>query len=42
MLVAGDNQALGNEQLQQAHTRGMTFSFDQAIDLALRGMPPPM
>ena len=32
-------QALGDEQLQQACTRGMTLSFDQAIDLALGGSP---
>jgi tetratricopeptide (TPR) repeat protein len=33
-------QALGGEQLQQACTRGMTLRFDQAIDLALGGVPP--
>ena len=32
-------QALGDKQLQQACTRGMTLSFDQAIDLALGGSP---
>jgi predicted ATPase/DNA-binding XRE family transcriptional regulator len=30
-------QALGGEQLQQAYARGMALSFDQAIDLALKG-----
>ncbi len=33
-------RALGGEQLQQAHTRGMALSFDQTIDLALGGVPP--
>jgi len=33
-------QALGGEQLQRAYTRGMTLRFDQAIDLALGGVPP--
>ena len=33
-------QALGGEQLQRACTRGMTLRFDQAIDLALGGVPP--
>jgi hypothetical protein len=30
-------QALGGEQLQRAYARGVALSFDQAIDLALRG-----
>jgi hypothetical protein len=34
------SQALGDEQLQQAYTRGMALSSDQAIDLALRGILP--
>jgi hypothetical protein len=34
-------QALGGEQLQQAYTRGLTLSFDQAIDLALGRVLPP-
>ena len=34
-------QALGGEQLHRAYTRGMALSFDQAIDLALGGVPPP-
>jgi hypothetical protein len=33
-------QALGDEQLQQAYTRGTTLSFDQAIDLALGKAQP--
>jgi hypothetical protein len=33
-------QALGDEQLQQAYTRGMALSFDQAIDVALGGAQP--
>jgi hypothetical protein len=33
-------QALGGEQTQQAYARGMTLSFDQAIDLALNAVPP--
>jgi non-specific serine/threonine protein kinase len=33
-------QALGGEQLQRAYTRGMALGFDQAIDLALREVPP--
>jgi hypothetical protein len=33
-------QALGGKQTQLAHTRGMTLRFDQAIDLALGGVPP--
>ena len=33
-------QALGDEQLQRAYARGMALSFDQAIDLALGGVPP--
>jgi predicted ATPase/class 3 adenylate cyclase len=33
-------QALGGEQLQRAYTRGMTLRLDQAIDLALGGVPP--
>ncbi|HEY2687007.1 MAG TPA: hypothetical protein VGJ50_01120, partial [Streptosporangiaceae bacterium] len=33
-------QALGDEQFQQAYTRGMALSFDQAIDLALGGAQP--
>jgi tetratricopeptide (TPR) repeat protein len=33
-------QALGGEQTQRAHTRGMTLRFDQAIDLALGKVPP--
>jgi hypothetical protein len=33
-------QALGGEQLQRAYARGMALSFDQAIDLALRGVLP--
>ena len=32
--------ALGDEQVQRAYARGMTLSFDQAIDLALEGTPP--
>jgi predicted ATPase/transcriptional regulator with XRE-family HTH domain len=32
--------ALGDEQFQQAYTRGMTLSFDQAIDLALGRVLP--
>jgi hypothetical protein len=31
--------ALGDEQFQRAYARGMTLSFDQAIDLALEGTP---
>ncbi len=30
-------QALGGEQLQRAYAHGVALSFDQAIDLALRG-----
>jgi hypothetical protein len=33
-------QALGGEQTQQAYTRGTALRFDQAIDLALGGVPP--
>jgi hypothetical protein len=33
-------QALGGEQTQRAHTRGMALSFDQAIDLVLGEVPP--
>jgi predicted ATPase len=32
--------ALGAEQSQRAYSRGMALSFDQAIDLALGGVPP--
>ena len=32
--------ALGDEQFQRAYARGMTLSFDQAIDLSLEGAPP--
>jgi len=32
--------ALGDEQFQRAYARGMTLSFDQAIDLALEPVPP--
>jgi predicted ATPase/class 3 adenylate cyclase len=32
--------ALGGEQFQRAYARGMTLSFDQAIDLALEGTLP--
>jgi len=32
--------ALGGKQLQRAYTDGMALSFDQAIDLALAGVPP--
>jgi len=32
---------LGDEQLQRDYARGMTLSFDQAIDLALGGVPLP-
>jgi hypothetical protein len=31
---------LGDEQFQRAHARGMTLTFDQAIDFALAGTPP--
>jgi hypothetical protein len=31
--------ALGDQELQQAYTRGKALSFDQAIDLALRESP---
>jgi predicted ATPase/class 3 adenylate cyclase/Tfp pilus assembly protein PilF len=31
--------ALGGKQLQRAYTDGMALSFDQAIDLALAGVP---
>jgi tetratricopeptide (TPR) repeat protein len=34
--------ALGEQQLQQAYARGQELSFDQAIDLALRGTLPVM
>jgi hypothetical protein len=33
-------QAVGGEQFQQAYTRGMALGFDQAIDLALKGIVP--
>jgi predicted ATPase/transcriptional regulator with XRE-family HTH domain len=32
--------ALGGDQFHRAYTRGMTLSFDQAIDLALGQFPP--
>lgn len=32
--------ALGDEQFRRAYARGMTLSFDQAIDLALDGTAP--
>ena len=33
--------ALGDEQFRRAYVRGMTLSFDQAIDLALDEIPIP-
>jgi hypothetical protein len=33
-------QVLGGEQTQRDYARGMTLSFDQAIDLALEAVPP--
>jgi predicted ATPase/class 3 adenylate cyclase len=32
--------ALGDEQFQRAYARGMALSFDQALNLALDGIPP--
>jgi hypothetical protein len=33
-------QVLDEEQLQRAYDRGMSLTFDQAIDLALEGVQP--